>query len=481
MHAAKRYRPSRCLVHSLVNSFGFRLVQDFITRAVDASLTWLKRHPKQLTGAVGALLLGLGGTAFGVASLAPDPASLPVRTVLEAVQSLPALAQEEALTQHNFSLFRSEVARSSDTAESLLSRLGVQDEKAAAFIKTDPVARRALLGRAGRSVSVETTQDHELLSLRARWIGEKDAGFSRLVVQRTSAGFESRMESAALSASTRLASGVIHSSLFAATEEARIPDSVALQLAEIFSGDIDFHRSLRKGDSFSVVYEVLEADGEPLRAGRVLSAEFSNNGRQYQAMWFDDQAGPLAPGLATGAGGGYYTLGGQSLRRAYLAAPLEFSRVTSGFKMRMHPILQTWRAHLGVDYAAPQGTPVRVVGDGEVEFAGGQGGFGNVVFVKHRNNHVTVYAHLSRISVRKGQRVSQGEHLGAVGATGWATGPHLHFEFRVNGKHEDPLTIARQSEARELAADMRPAFDKAALGMRLLLQSAALVQQASTQ
>ena len=457
------------------------MAQDFLTRVIDASLAWLQRHPRQLTGTVGGLLLGLGGAAFGVASLAPDPSTLPVRMVLEAVQPLPSPAQEEALAQHRFSLFRSELARSSDTAESLLSRLGVQDAGAAAFIKTDALTRRALLGRAGRSVSVETTQDHELLSLRARWIGEKEAGFSRLVVERTPTGFASRLESSALSASTRLASGVIRSSLFAATEEARIPDSVALQLAEIFSGDIDFHRSLRKGDSFSVVYESLEADGEPMRAGRVLSAEFSNNGRLYQAMWFDDQVGPLASGAVSGAGGGYYTLGGQSLRRAYLAAPLEFSRVTSGFKMRLHPILQTWRAHLGVDYAAPQGTPVRSVGDGEVEFAGVQGGFGNVVFVKHRNSHTTVYAHLSRILVHKGQRVSQGEHLGAVGATGWATGPHLHFEFRVNGKHEDPLTIARQSEARELAAGMRQSFDKTAQGMQVLLQSAALIQLAKAQ
>jgi murein DD-endopeptidase MepM/ murein hydrolase activator NlpD len=126
---------------------------------------------------------------------------------------------------------------------------------------------------------------------------------------------------------------------------------------------------------------------------------------------------------------------------------MEFSRVSSGFKMRFHPILQTWRAHLGVDYAAPSGTPVRSVGDGVVEFAGTQNGFGNVVFVQHRRQHTTVYAHLSRINVRKGQTVSQGQNIGLVGATGWATGPHLHFEFRVNGAHQDPLTLARQSES----------------------------------
>jgi murein DD-endopeptidase MepM/ murein hydrolase activator NlpD len=140
---------------------------------------------------------------------------------------------------------------------------------------------------------------------------------------------------------------------------------------------------------------------------------------------------------------------------------MEFSRVTSGFKMRLHPILQTWRAHLGTDYAAPTGTPVRSVGDGVVEFAGVQNGFGNVVFVKHRNNHTTVYAHLSRINVRKkGQTVSQGQNIGAVGATGWATGPHLHFEFRVNGVHHDPMTIARQSEAVPVAQASGRLFDR---------------------
>nr|CBA31746.1 hypothetical protein Csp_D28660 [Curvibacter putative symbiont of Hydra magnipapillata] len=236
---------------------------------------------------------------------------------------------------------------------------------------------------------------------------------------------------------------------------------------------MDFHRALRKGDRFSVVYETLEGDGEPMRAGRVLSAEFVNAGKPFQAMWFKD---PVAPGK-----GGYYTLAGESLRRAFLASPLEFSRVTSGFKMRFHPILQTWRAHLGVDYAAATGTPVRSVGDGTVDFAGVQGGFGNVVMVKHRNNQTTVYAHLSRINVKKGQNVSQGQNIGAVGATGWATGPHLHFEFRVNGVHHDPLTIARQSEAVPVSTAAKPLFDKAAQSVRAQLASAAQLTPGSAE
>jgi murein DD-endopeptidase MepM/ murein hydrolase activator NlpD len=306
-----------------------------------------------------------------------------------------------------------------------------------------------------------------------------------LTISKSAAGFQSRIETLPLAASSRLASGTIKSSLFAATDESRIPDAIAIQLAEIFSGDIDFHRALRKGDRFSVVYEALEGDGEPLRAGRVLSAEFVNAGKTHQAMWFQEPVtvGAVASATATHAlsKGGYYTLAGESLRRAFLASPMEFSRVTSGFKMRFHPILQTMRAHLGVDYGAPTGTPVRSVGDGFVEFAGAQNGFGNVVFVKHQNNQTTVYAHLSRINVHKGQNISQGQNVGLVGSTGWATGPHLHFEFRINGVHHDPLTVARQSESVPVTASIKPMFDKAAQMVRAQLAAAEQMQPGSAQ
>jgi murein DD-endopeptidase MepM/ murein hydrolase activator NlpD len=251
-------------------------------------------------------------------------------------------------------------------------------------------------------------------------------------------------------------------------------------MAEIFSGEIDFHRALRKGDRFSVVYETLEGDGEPLRTGRVLSAEFNNAGKVSQAMWFQEPtAGNLTSQTLTK--GAYYNLAGESLRRAYLASPMEFSRVTSGFKMRFHPILQTWRAHLGVDYAAPTGTPVRTIADGTVEFAGVQNGFGNVVIVKHGNSNTTVYAHLSRIAVKKGQPVGQGQNVGAVGSTGWATGPHLHFEFRVNGVHRDPLTMARQSESLPVPVALKAQFDKTAAQVRSQLTAAAYLQSASAE
>ncbi|RYX90496.1 MAG: M23 family metallopeptidase [Comamonadaceae bacterium] len=443
--------------------------------AVDALLSRLaggiQKHPKRITAAVAALLLCGAGGAFAVASLAPDASDLPVHEFVESVQTLPLAAQSELLAGHSFNLFRSETTRSSDTAETLLKRMGIDDAAAAAFLRNDPNARSGLLGRAGRAVSAEATDAHELQRLSVRWNPEDDGSFKRLVIEKSGKAFVSRIENAPLTASTRLAGGVIRSSLFAATDEARIPDAVAVQVVEMFSGDIDFHRALRKGDRFSIVYETLEADGEPLRTGRVLSAEFVNDGKSYSAMWFQEP----------GAKGGYYTLDGKSMRRAYLTSPVEFSRVTSGFSMRFHPILQKWRAHLGVDYAAPTGTGVRSVGDGVVDFAGVQNGFGNVVFVKHASGHTTVYAHLSRIAVARGQKVSQGQSLGAVGSTGWATGPHLHFEFRVNGMHQDPMTIARQSESIPVSVAARPVFDRMAASFRVQLSSAASLLQASAQ
>ncbi len=449
------------------------MIKTDLAYALQAVTSLLRRHPKRITGSLAALLLGTGVTAFGVAPLAPDAADLPVRQVLEAVQSLPTEAQTDALDKFQFKLFRSETTRSTDTADALLKRLNIDDAAAAAFLRSDANGRLTLTGRPGKNVTVEATDNNQLLKLTVRWATDDEEKFTRLVVERAANNaFTSRVETAAYTSSTQLASGTIQTSLFAATDNAGIPDAVAIQIAEIFSGDIDFHRALRKGDRFSVVYETLEADGEALRTGRVVSTEFVNNGKTLQAMWFRDPAVG-----ATAAKGGYYTLDGQSLRRAYLASPMEFSRVSSGFKMRFHPILQTWRAHLGVDYAAPTGTAVRSIGDGVVEFAGVQNGFGNVVFIKHRNNHTTVYAHLSRINVQRGQNVSQGQNVGAVGSTGWATGPHLHFEFRVNGAHQDPMTIAQQNETVPLSAAAQPLFRKLAGNVKQQLQAAADITQ----
>lgn len=421
----------------------------------------VQQHPRRVLAGVAVLLSVMGGGAFAVANLDDETSKLPLQQVVESVNtlSLPSLWADKSLQ-----LFRSDVTRSNDTADSLLSRLGLSDAEAATYIRNTRTARQYITGRAGRLVSAEGDAEHRLTRLTARWANDDGENFTRWVMERTAEGFVERLEIARLNVSTRMGNGTIQSSLFAATDDADIPDSVASQLADIFAGDIDFHRALRKGDRFAVVYESLEADGEVLRTGRVLSAEFVNNGKTHQAFWFKE---------ASAKEGGYYNAEGVSLRRAYLASPLAFSRVTSGFKMRFHPILQTWRAHLGVDYAAPTGTPVRSVGQGIVDVAGAQGGFGNVVMVKHASGQTTVYAHLSRINVKRGQSVMQGQTLGLVGSTGWATGPHLHFEFRVNGQHKDPLTMARQSVAVEVSAAAREQFKRHAAIAKVDLAAAA--------
>ncbi len=428
----------------------------------------IQQHTTRFMAGLAIALSLIGGGAVAVVNLAPDASQQPLRQVVESVSSLSLPSLD---TTKKLQLFRTDTTRSSDTAESLLSRLGVNDAEATAFLRNTPLARQQLLGRAGRVVSAEADENHRLLRLVARWGADNSDQFTRWTLQRQDGGLTQSVENAPLTVTTRLGSGTIQTSLFAATDDANIPDNVATQLADVFAGDIDFQRALRKGDRFSVVYESLEADGEALRTGRVLSAEFVNAGKTLQAFWFQEP----------GSKGGYYNADGKSLRHAYLASPLAFSRITSGFKMRFHPILQTWKAHLGVDYAAPTGTPVRSVGQGVVDFAGVQNGFGNVVMVKHNSGHTTVYAHLSRINVTRGQGIAQGQTVGLVGQTGWATGPHLHFEFRVNGTQKDPILMARESISVEVSAAARDAFKRQIAQSRTELTAAASVQSTSAE
>lgn len=427
----------------------------------------MTRHHRALVGAAAVLLAGVGVAAFAIAPLAPDAASLPQRVITETVLAEPAEPQLEALAAHRVDLSFNDTTRAGDSLALLLRRVGVADTAAVASLRNEPALQRLFDGRGGRSVQVRARADGSLQELigrsPARTAEQLATHFTRLVVSRNAEGsLEIREEVAALQSQIKLASGTIKSSLFAASDEARVPDAIAIQMAEIFAADIDMHRELRRGDTFSVVYESMTADGESVgwgpSTGRVLAAEFVNAGKTHEAVWYRGADGR----------GAYFDLSGQSKKRAFLASPMEFSRVTSGFAMRFHPIHQTWRRHLGVDYAAPTGTPVRSVGDGVVEFAGRQGGYGNVVKVKHTNDRSTLYAHLSRIDVRNGQRIEQGTRIGAVGSTGWSTGPHLHFEFRVNGEHQDPLRIAKASETLTLPPASKAEF--AALARSLQTQ-----------
>jgi murein DD-endopeptidase MepM/ murein hydrolase activator NlpD len=442
------------------------LGEQLVSRAAHA----LEHHPRQVTALVAALLLTGGGGAFAVASLGPDPAALPVREILENVTPLPLAEQAEALDAHRFSLFATEAVRPTDSAEALLARLGVNDPAAAAFLRTDLLARPQVLGAPGRLVNAEATDGHDLLRLSVRWAVD-DKNFQRLTVERQPSGqFVSRLQTLPLVASLRVGSGTIRSTLVQAVDEAGIPEAVTTQLVDIYSGEIDFRRALRVGDRFSVVYETLEADGEPVRTGRVVSAQFVNGGRTREALWFQQGGQP----------GGYYDFEGRSLEHQFLAWPVAFTRISSNFAMRFHPLLHRWIQHEGTDFAAPTGTPVRSVGLGRVQFAGWQNGFGNVVHIDHGNGDTTVYAHLSHIDVRPHESVQRGQTIGNVGMTGWATGPHLHFEFRENGQQRDPVQMAHESKGAELAPQARADFNRLAQTMRTQLALAASTNQVAS-
>ncbi len=389
-------------------------------------LNRLLRHPWALAGVSGVALLGMV-TASAIAPHGQDVPA-PIQTVLEQL-AIPTVTPVESGAVE---FLREERILRSDTVSSLLSRLGIADPEAIAFLNQDRDAKAvARQLRPGTSVTAKTGPDGELLALFFPLNG-KDA---TLVVERKTNGFIASEQALQLTAHTHFKSGEITSSLFGATDAAGIPDAIATQLAEIFSGDIDFYRDLRKGDRFTVVYESLIHNGQHIRSGRVLAAEFVNNNKTHQAYWFQAEEGK----------GGYYSADGKNLRKAFLRSPLEFSRVTSGFSnARRHPVLQITRAHKGIDYGAPTGTRVRAVADASVEFAGRQGGYGNLVILKHQGAYTTAYGHLNGFApgIRKGARVSQGDTIGFVGQTGVATGPHLHYEFRINSRQINPMTAS---------------------------------------
>jgi murein DD-endopeptidase MepM/ murein hydrolase activator NlpD len=387
--------------------------------------------------------LALSGIFAAFATIAPQSDAERALARAPTVESIAIRPAEHVLSVPE-RFVREERFQAGDTVAGLLARLGVAEDDAQPLLRLKELRRL----RPGSTVTAEVGPAGELA--RLEFLGARDL---MSVIVRHENGFRASEERASLQTHFAMKSGVIRSSLFAAADAAAVPDSVAIQLADVFGGDIDFHRDLRKGDRFSVIYELQTLQGRPVRAGRVLAAEFRNQGRIHRAVWFGGADADVKKG------GGYYAADGKNLRKAFLRSPLEFSRVSSGFGMRRHPFLQSWRAHSGVDYAAPAGTRVRAVGYGVVEFAGRQGGYGNVVMVRHPSNVTTLYAHLNAFGrgLRKGTRIAQGDTLGTVGQTGWATGPHLHYEFRVAGQARNPLAVALPA-AQPVAAHEMGAF-----------------------
>ena len=258
---------------------------------------------------------------------------------------------------------------------------------------------------------------------------------NKLEVRRDFDGYSALLHTRPTQTVQTQAAGVINSSLYMSAQQAGLSDRLILELAEMFGWDIDFTQDLQPGDRFAVIYNELTLDGEKVRDGDILAAEFVNKGKVLRAVRYTDPDGRVA----------VYKPDGSSMRKAFSRNPLPVTRITSRFNPnRLHPIFKTVRPHRGVDYGAATGTPVQATGDGQVTFAGRQGGYGNVVIVDHGRGNRTLYAHLSRFApkMRVGQRVNQGQIIGYVGSTGWATGPHLHYEFQVNGQTKDPLTVA---------------------------------------
>jgi murein DD-endopeptidase MepM/ murein hydrolase activator NlpD len=353
-----------------------------------------------------------------------------------------------------------------DTFGTLSRKLGISDPAAYQFVLGDPLAQKIFEElRPGKVVTASTMADGRLVKLTFPLNDQVNS----IVVENRAGQFFASKQPLMLEYRTLMRSSEIRSSFFAAADTIDLPDSVTTQMADIFGGEIDFHRSLRRGDRFSVVYEMAYLHGRPARAGRILAAEFINDGQAHRAVWFNDGS----------TNGSYYTPEGRSLKTAFLRSPIEFSRISSGFSMRLHPILQTWRAHRGVDYAAPIGTPVRSTADGIVEEVGRQGGYGNTVVLRHGAQYTTLYGHLDGFAhgVRRGAAVKQGQIIGYVGRTGWATGPHLHYEFRINDVQQDPLKVAMPTGG-ALSAAQLAAFRQQALSYSTTLDKLRLINLA---
>jgi murein DD-endopeptidase MepM/ murein hydrolase activator NlpD len=396
--------------------------------------------------------LGLFGTAGALAVVEPPekPAAYTARSILE-LPELPSI--DQVATSDPF--ISETVIQRGDTLAALLQRLNVHEPGLQAFLIKEPAARSIYKLYPGRIVRAALDHEGRLVSLRydhTPGVRENGRFLSRwLEVQPDGQGGFIATENEQLAdTQVRIAEGEISSSLFGATDAAGIPDHITLQMVEILASKIDFLQDLRKGDRFRLVYETYAHDGREVGAGRVLALEFQNKDKTYDAVWFAPE----------GSGGGYYDFNGVSLRGAFLRNALKFTRISSTFGGRRHPVHGGFRQHKGVDYAAPAGTPIHATADGVVKFAGWQNGYGNTIIIEHHNKISTLYAHQQGFAkgIKAGVKVSQGMHIGYVGSTGWSTGPHLHYEFRVNDKPVDPLSVDLPV-ARTLSPAERKQFD----------------------
>jgi len=316
-----------------------------------------------------------------------------------------------------------------DTLAAIFKNLNLAPALLHEIVNSSKMASKLAHIRPGQKLKLALDEDGALRQI----ILQRDR-ISSLNIQRSDSGYQAEELSREVERREAVAQGHIATSLFVDGQKAGLSDAQVMELATIFGWDIDFALELREGDQFYVIYEEIYLDGEKLRNGPILAAEFVNQGKTYRAIRYTDSNGETA----------YYDPDGHAKRRAFIRTPVKFARISSGFtRKRWHPVLKKWRSHKGVDYAAPKGTPVKATGNGRVVFRGKKGGYGNVIFLRHGGKYTTVYGHLSRFAkgLKNGSKVKQGQVIGYVGSTGLATGPHLHYEFRINGVHRNPLTV----------------------------------------
>ena len=331
---------------------------------------------------------------------------------------------------HAFEYTKNLTVNKGDTLSVLFVKAGLDNAVLHKILATNKEAKRFTHLKIGQTLTFEFDEEQSLQALSSK-ISPLETIY--LEKQAETNDFAFRKDVAATQTSEKYAQGTVEGALFSATKKSGLPYSLALDMANIFGYDIDFAQDLRTGDEFELVYEEKTVDGKTIGTGNILSARFTNRGKVYTAIRYTDKQGNT----------NYYDADGASLRKAFIRTPVDFARISSRFSNgRKHPILNKIRAHKGVDYAAPRGTPIKAAGDGRVTLAGRKGGYGNTVVIKHGQRYQTLYAHMQGFAkgVRAGSTVKQGQIIGYIGTTGLSTGPHLHYEFQVNGVHVDPLS-----------------------------------------
>jgi murein DD-endopeptidase MepM/ murein hydrolase activator NlpD len=336
--------------------------------------------------------------------------------------------------------------RAGDSLAKIFSRVNLSPAVVYAVMHSGGPAKQLRDIRPGQTLNLRIEKDSHQLS-RLEYVQSRTR---QLEITHTDDGYKASLHTQNIEIRHAYATGTINDSLFLAGRKAGLSDTMIMQLAGIFGWDIDFALDIREGDSFIVVYEEKYLHGEKVGDGNILAAEFINNHSQYRAFRYTSANGDSE----------YYSEDGKNMRKAFLRTPVQFSRISSRFTLhRKHPILNRIRAHKGVDYAAKRGTPIRATGNGKIIFRGRKGGYGNVIVIRHGSTYSTLYGHMDhfRRGLHTGSKVKQGQVIGYVGMTGLATGPHLHYEFRVHGVHRNPLTVKLPS-ARHLPKSLRPDF-----------------------